>query len=1266
MPPMPPAPVSGGGYRTPNSSDFTVFNGSQPSGSHYRTFFDPHRTIGWANDPTLGFNPTGPVPFQYYGEPPGPTQNAPPGCYTNPRLSFSGSGHTVIGGFDSQGYESYNNTVSTGSETAVYSCSGHDQAAQNLTSSPGYLQSQVAPQTHRQETIVQQLASAICMGIELKTYQKLYGKPVDDPESKENNRASLSLSGPTIHRGLCVGEPPKGIGSGTITISSQKPRASDRMAARDLGHGSEDVECRLGSLMIQEASWNAIHPNQVDEARPIQSRARTYNESANVQKAPLTNWPSIGDHDSNAEDKPPQTSKLATSGGLNPTTPTRRRPNQAQRRQLKRQSDLLGTFRPTTAVVPQTSQGQYLRGNNSPRQPPPLSVPQEYSHHDSSPTSHGASHPHMPINRGQQQILPHTQQAHFSGASPIHHLQPLQRKPPGIKGPHQPAMSAQIGPRQHQQLQQQRGPGRLPADLETIKNQSDFLDEVAKVEVAKAEVSQQEVAEKELFRSSLEDTCRDVISQHEASKSGGHVFDPNSIRLECFGSLSSGFATKSSDMDLALLSPLSQPPLSSSVSPIPRLLEKRLLDLGLGARFLTKTRVPIMKLCEKPTAELLALLRKARGRWEAGEENTTMGERDTDGVLALSPSRDVGRVQRTGHNDNEDSTDIMRHDDPDSQDSNEPRSPTHDLKSLEQKPEETFWAYNSRARRLLKLIGGRDITFRHENLKSTDLQLLSTAVEGFVNGIRDDSIRQAVKAALPKNSVISLYGVWLLAEGERLIGGWDALKIHEITGEHEAQGYKLIREWRQLQNREGMELSHYNEELRKLLEQMQQLPSLRLLSLSQHQHEPIEMYNARAIAVLEELGGTDCEVGNWEDQLSAAQRALLELTIHLYIEGVYDTTLRKAVRRTSSRRSVSLADVSSIHRAELSIQKYESGISMGLYSNEEQEILKEHAQLVRLYGLRSGHEDVCAVLDKMKSLPDPSPPPRQRDFADSLEFPKTGVGIQCDINFSNLLALYNTTLLRCYSHSDSRVRPMAIFVKAWAKKRRINSPYHGTLSSYGYVLMVMHYLLNVASPPVLINLQHAWKFSEREFLLGGGLCEGYDIRFWCDEEEIKRQASLGQITRNTQHIGALLRGFFEYYSHQGAHVAKNGFVWNSNAISIRTPGGLLPKQAKGWTEARTVAVGGKEVRQRYLLAIEDPFETDHNVGRTVTYHGISSIRDEFRRAWRIINAIGRDHGFQEGLFDEAVEVKGRGEKSVRDNPTGPETQGTESSARDQW
>jgi DNA polymerase sigma len=38
------------------------------------------------------------------------------------------------------------------------------------------------------------------------------------------------------------------------------------------------------------------------------------------------------------------------------------------------------------------------------------------------------------------------------------------------------------------------------------------------------------------------------------------------------------------------------------------------------------------------------------------------------------------------------------------------------------------------------------------------------------------------------------------------------------------------------------------------------------------------------------------------------------------------------------------------------------------------------------------------------------------------------------------------------------VRPLVLTVKHWAKRRKINDASSGTLSSYAYVIMVIHFL----------------------------------------------------------------------------------------------------------------------------------------------------------------------------------------------------------------
>jgi DNA polymerase sigma len=203
--------------------------------------------------------------------------------------------------------------------------------------------------------------------------------------------------------------------------------------------------------------------------------------------------------------------------------------------------------------------------------------------------------------------------------------------------------------------------------------------------------------------------------------------------------------------------------------------------------------------------------------------------------------------------------------------------------------------------------------------------------------------------------------------------------------------------------------------------------------------------------------------------------------------------------------------------------------------------------------------------------------------------------IHCDIGFNNHLAIHNTQLLACYSNCDERLKQMVLFIKVrllshcafkhggtngicvqwWAKKRHINSPYRGTLSSYGYVLMILHYLINIVQPPVLPNLQlqqipEGTDDGQIHHTDGENI---YNIWFSKDTKSI--HPSL-----NKSSLGELLRGFFDYYSYK--------FAWGQSVISIRTEGGILSKQDKGWIGAKSrpanTADGTEkwEVKDRYV------------------------------------------------------------------------------------
>ena len=73
-------------------------------------------------------------------------------------------------------------------------------------------------------------------------------------------------------------------------------------------------------------------------------------------------------------------------------------------------------------------------------------------------------------------------------------------------------------------------------------------------------------------------------------------------------------------------------------------------------------------------------------------------------------------------------------------------------------------------------------------------------------------------------------------------------------------------------------------------------------------------------------------------------------------------------------------------------------------------------------------------------------------------FKDSVTGLECDISLHNPLAVKNTQLLMSYSTVDPRVRQLAYAVKRWSKARDLNNPSSGTSSSYGWMIMLIHFL----------------------------------------------------------------------------------------------------------------------------------------------------------------------------------------------------------------
>ena len=797
------------------------------------------------------------------------------------------------------------------------------------------------------------------------------------------------------------------------------------------------------------------------------------------------------------------------------------------------------------------------------------------------------------------------------------------------------------------------------------------LQSIADREVERVAIRPSELEAKEQFRLALLQVLRKALASDGSRPLSSN--DLASVRLTCFGSTGSGFATKNSDMDLTLTLPTCKTSGDVSCSPVPVLLERTLLHAGYGARLLTNTRVPIIKVCEQPTSDLLAALRGDQpGTKDVKLSKDSMVTLDSIVHRLIQRIKNQPSVSLKG-----DITTVASLEE----------SLLDQLDFFKQGPDDDLTHYYRRAKDLLHQMGGRDLSLHQtEALNDGQHYILDAVIRQFAGGLRDPQVRAMLLTHKPfelanvhNESARSLWAAWIYAEIHRLVQAYRRRTIIDTDRRRVQEAATLIQEWDLLGQQRCIDHTSLMRKLDKIHKRLTAIPSLQLCLLTQRADEDAKRYAQRARLLLCRTLGVDANDRSpvLENHFLGQVNCFLDLFMH----SLSDDTIRKDL---TARRPAggwqSLDEFFANHAALSRLKGYRDGLARGLFDKSAAQAVAARLAVIDRSKVMLSTSRIHRILDELHSFPSPDGQhsyPSTFKHGRAAEFPKDGIGIQCDINFSNELAILNTRLLKCYSLCDPRVTSFVLFIKSWTKRRNINTPYHGTLSSYGYVLMALHFLMNVASPAVIPNLQlmHAERGVPPDPTLD--TCNGYDTRFFRDENALRQMAAQCKLTQNKQTVGELLLGFFAYFAgerRQGSF----GFDWGSAVLSLRTRGGLLTKQAKGWTAAKITyvdvppsapllatgkprnplpdsnepaAAGGdhtsappdaledqqpqppakKGIRHRYLIAIEDPFELEHNVGRTVLHPGLIVIRDEFRRAWRIIQGLGMGTGEDELL-----------------------------------
>ncbi|KAH0565011.1 hypothetical protein GP486_001596 [Trichoglossum hirsutum] len=194
--------------------------------------------------------------------------------------------------------------------------------------------------------------------------------------------------------------------------------------------------------------------------------------------------------------------------------------------------------------------------------------------------------------------------------------------------------------------------------------------------------------------------------------------------------------------------------------------------------------------------------------------------------------------------------------------------------------------------------------------------------------------------------------------------------------------------------------------------------------------------------------------------------------------------------------------------------------------------------------------------------------------------------LACDMNVNNTLALENTRMIRTYVDIDERVRPLAMIIKYWTKRRILNdAALGGTLSSYTWICMIINFL-QTREPPILPSL-HQRPHQRREFI------DGIDVSF---DDNLESLHGFGD--RNRETLGELLFHFFRRYGHE---IDYEKFV-----VSVRQ-GKLISKEEKMW-----------HLMQNNRLCVEEPFNVKRNLGNTADDTSVRGLHIELRRAFTLI------------------------------------------------
>ncbi|KAF8948151.1 hypothetical protein BGZ47_006259 [Haplosporangium gracile] len=206
----------------------------------------------------------------------------------------------------------------------------------------------------------------------------------------------------------------------------------------------------------------------------------------------------------------------------------------------------------------------------------------------------------------------------------------------------------------------------------------------------------------------------------------------------------------------------------------------------------------------------------------------------------------------------------------------------------------------------------------------------------------------------------------------------------------------------------------------------------------------------------------------------------------------------------------------------------------------------------------------------------------------------TGHGIRCDMSINQPMGVFNSQLINAYQRIDSRFLDIWFGLRTLADKNGILGGSTGYLSSYALTMMLIVFLQDITSPPVLPRLQQ-----QSADNMVTRTIDGYHCAF---DKEPRNYTALA--AKNTKSAGQLLTELCMYFGHT--------FNYTIQEVNPRL----------GVIRNRSVSPPPRSRRDSrpkdWQMCVLDPFITSRNVTGNCRAIHVADIQRCFRFAYDAI------------------------------------------------